>query len=220
MYKAIPTTVLVEGDDTDGAVSDVFRRHITASHLMSTKQQAPISQTRQPLCYAFSISGFVNIVLGIVAIVPELADQYHSPNLEKCNPDFDRWLLVFGIVAICCPALHTVCSWYYSTENIVGDDHEGSRPLHQWVVIFGGPCMFIINWIFNLTWALFGFHVFTQHHLFDEKLSPHCQRAHARGWMIVLVILGGAVIILCGTLGFCAIFVNVLLKNRYREGQV
>jgi len=132
----------------------------------------------------------------------------------------NRWLIVFGVVAIVCPALQSVSAKFNTHSPFVGDEYR-RRGFVEWIVIFLGPSIMLLNWGFNLAWAVLSVRIFTKYRLLsDPGLTTQCQREHDIGWVIMVVILSSVSIFAIGTCIFSFRYIDVLVRNAYRRRRI
>ena len=167
---------------------------------------------------AAGLSHSLNVLLGIVALVPWITVTFNGQSSPHCDPDFGKWLFLFGIVALACPLLHGFFARFEDTRGpMVGDGSRTSRPFYEWICIFGGVLVVSFNWIFNLGWALMALPSFMSHRFYDISLTTWCQREHDIGVVIIITILSSITIVLLCSCVFSIRFLDVLIRNWYRR---
>lgn len=220
MFWKVPTTVI--GGDTRGEdMAEIFEKHRpTHFYTDNTDTQNDSIWQCRPVDCAMGTSGAVNVVLGILALSPSLVSSMSQTPKERCIPDFNRWLVFFGVVAILCPSLYSIFQKFNTHGPLVGRNGP-RRPIWQWILLFAGPCVLVLNWMFNLGWAVLGIRVFMRNRVFgDETLSSWCQHEHDIGLGIVVAILGSLTIVAFGTCVFSLRFLEILVRNWYRRRAV
>lgn len=225
-YESVPTTFLGEENRIDGHVSEYFRHH-RATHFYDYTRATQsangwLSSLATGWC-AVGTSGLLNVAMGIAALLPWISMSFLNSSPERCVPNFEVWLLNFGIVALFCPALHAVfakMSASFDAEDI-HRGHNHKRPFCYWMMLFGGPAVVAFNWVFNLGWAITACRVFFRNRFYDDPtLSQYCQREHDIGWSIIVFILSSITFLVLCTCVFSFRFAEILIRNAYRRRQI
>ena len=207
-----------ESNLLQGSVFQNQMKHKATHFFTPEEQNASTSYFNRGMCAA-GLSHSLNILLGIVALIPWITVTFNGHAAPRCVPDFGKWIFLFGIVALACPLLHGFFARFEDTQGraFVGDGSRKSRPFYEWICIFGGALVVAFNWIFNLGWALLALPSFVSHRFYDSTLSTWCQREHDIGVVIIITILSSiAIVLLCSCL-FSIRFLDVLIRNWYRR---
>ena len=191
------------------------------------------------------MSHSLNVLLGIIALIPWITVTFNDQIPPPCDPDFGyvfdsvfsppyythihlhtptpihthrKWNFSFGVVALTCPFLHGVFSRFEHNQGPLVGGRRASRPFYEWICIFGGAFVLAFNWVFNLGWALLALPSFVSNRFYrDETLSTWCQREHDIGVIIILTILTSISIVLLCSCIFSIRFLDVLIRNWYRK---
>lgn len=190
-----------------------------ATHFFTPEQEKSSGYCNQSMCAA-GLSHSLNILLGMIALLPWIIVTFNGQNPPHCDPDFGKWLFLFGVVAITCPLLHGFFSRDRGLGLVGSGSQNKSRSFCEWIFIFGGIVAVSFNWVFNLGWALLAIPYFIRHRFYDTSLSTWCQREHDIGVVIIISVLASISIVLLCSCVFSIRFANILIRNWYRRRRV